>query len=103
MCARRYSNQYDWRAFLAALLCSAGVAVLWSLGAWLLRKTANIEGPGIALLMRIPGVKYVTASPNWTPESQGQLPIVNTGDGSTGIGKDTGAVMASSPGVAGKQ
>lgn len=66
----QYSNQYDWRAFLAALVCSSGVAILCSAVAWLLRRTAGIEGPGVSVLMRIPGMKILTATPNWTPDGQ---------------------------------
>lgn len=61
-----YSNNYDWRPFLAALLCSLAVTLLWSLGAWLLYRVCGVRGPGISgVLMAIPGMKYVTATPYW--------------------------------------
>lgn len=85
----RYSNQYDWRAFLVALVCSSGVAILWSAGAWLLRKTTGIHGPGISVLMHLPGMKAVTATPNWTPEGQDKLPV--TDGTASGDSKDVGS------------
>lgn len=63
-----YSNNYDWKPFLAALAISAVVMLLFDCCAWLLRR-CGIKGPGISgILMRIPGMKAITASPNWTPE-----------------------------------
>lgn len=61
--------------------------MLWSAGAWLLRTTANVHGPGVSVLMHIPGMKTLTATPNWTPgwrqEQDAQLPVVAAaGDGS---------------------
>jgi len=33
---------------------------------------AGVKGPGLSgVLMRIPGMKYITATPNWTPEDVG--------------------------------
>lgn len=60
-----YGNNYDWRCFLAALGFSAGVDLLWCAGAWLVRRTTGVRGPGISVLMRLPGMKILTASPNW--------------------------------------
>lgn len=74
-CSCRYSNAYDWRAFVAALACSGGIAILWSACALLLRKTARIHGPGISVLMRIPGMKAITATPDWSPDYQQRLPV----------------------------
>lgn len=63
-----YGNNYDWKPFLAALACSAGVMVLFDTAAWLLRR-AGIHGPGVSgILMRIPGMKIMTATPNWDAE-----------------------------------
>jgi hypothetical protein len=62
-----YSNNYDWRPFFAALACSAAVMVLFDGCAWLLRRFAGIHGPGVSgVLMPLPGMKYLTASPHWT-------------------------------------
>ena len=66
-----YGNNYDWRPFLAALLCSTVPMLLWCTGVYVLRKRFGVRGPGISgLVMRIPGAKYVTATPNWLPESR---------------------------------
>lgn len=93
----RYSNAYDWRAFLAALVCSSGVAILWSAGALLLRKTARINGPGISVLMHIPGMKRFTATPNWTPGyQQPQLPVVDQQAMSGSSNKDLAAAPVGS-------
>jgi hypothetical protein len=63
-----YANNYDWRPFVAALVCSAAVTYLWSAFAWVMRRS-GVHGPGVAgVLMRIPGMKFVTATPNWSPE-----------------------------------
>lgn len=64
----------SWRPFLAALLCSSCTLLVWCSGAWFLRKRFGVHGPGISgLVMRIPGAKWVTASPNWTPDSQASM------------------------------
>jgi hypothetical protein len=56
------------RPFLAALLCSSAATLLWSAAAWLLRARMGVRGPGVSgLLMRLPGAKYVTATPHWQP------------------------------------
>jgi hypothetical protein len=81
----RWSNDYDWRAFLAALLCSSGVALLWSVGAWLLRRCAHTEGPGVAVLLRIPGMKAFTGARDWDPASMRQLPV-SAVSGAHGVG-----------------
>lgn len=75
-------------------MCSGGVAVLWAAGAWLLRKTTGIQGPGISVLMRIPGMKALTATPNWTPQGQQELPV--TGGAVSGGSKDVLAQPISS-------
>jgi hypothetical protein len=63
-----YANNYDWRPFVAALVCSAAVTYLWSALAWGMRR-AGVHGPGVAgILMRNPGMKFVTATPNWSSE-----------------------------------
>jgi len=59
-----YSNSYDWRAFLAALGCSLAGSVLWMAGAALV---PGRKGPGVSVLMYIPGMKYVTGTPDWDP------------------------------------
>jgi hypothetical protein len=96
---RRYSNQYDWRAFLAALVCSSGIAILWSACAWLLRRTAGVNGPGISVLMHIPGMKILTATPNWTPNGQERLPVTGPALGAAD-GKDVLAAPITSTGSA---
>jgi hypothetical protein len=69
-----YSNNYDWRPFFAALVCSAAVMVLFDGCAWLLRRFAGVHGPGVSgVLMPIPGMKYLTASPNWTRDGSHRL------------------------------
>lgn len=68
-----YSNNYDWKPFLAALAVSAVVMLLFDSGAWLLRRCCGVKGPGISgILMRIPGMKTLTATPNWTPDSDNE-------------------------------
>jgi hypothetical protein len=63
-------NNYDYRPFLAALLCSAGAMLAWCACARLLNRAFDIHGPGISgLLMRVPGAKWVTATPHWPPEA----------------------------------
>lgn len=62
-----YGNNYDWRVFLAALLCSLGSMMVWSVAAWGLERVVGASGPGISgLLMKVPGMKWLTAEPNWT-------------------------------------
>jgi hypothetical protein len=69
-----YANNYDWRPFVAALVCSAAVTYLWSALAWVMRRS-GVHGPGVAgVLMRIPGMKFVTATPNWSPEHSTRHP-----------------------------
>jgi hypothetical protein len=64
-----YGNGYDWRAFLAALLCSGGVLLLWTLTAAAAAR-CGVHGPGISgLLMRLPGMRAITATPVWPPTS----------------------------------
>jgi hypothetical protein len=66
-----YQSNYHWAPFLAALLCSSCTMLLWCTGAWILRTKWGLRGPGISgVVMRIPGAKWVTASPNWTPDCQ---------------------------------
>lgn len=66
-----FGNNYDWRAFLAALACSLGGDLLWCTGAWGVRRFAGVEGPGISgVLMRVPGMSVLAASPKWTREGQ---------------------------------
>lgn len=49
-----YSNAYDWKPFLAALLCSTTGTLLWCTGAWALRKFAGVRGVGISdILMKV--------------------------------------------------
>jgi hypothetical protein len=79
------SNPYDWHAFLAALGCSTFGCFAWAFGAWLVKKATGKGGPGISgVLMRIPGMKTITATPNWTADDvqlevgHGMLPV--TGD-----------------------
>lgn len=83
-----------------ALLCSSGVSVLWSAGAWLLQRTANIEGPGIAVLMHIPGMKTITATPDWSPARRQQLPLTHT-TAANGSDSDTAVVGAAKAAAAG--
>lgn len=65
-----YGSNYDWRPFLAALLCSSCTLLAWCTVAWLLRKRFGIKGPGISgIVMRIPGAKWVTATPHWNPDT----------------------------------
>lgn len=96
-----YGNNYDWRPFLAAVLCSTIALWLWCLGALLLRKRFGVHGPGISgLMMRIPGAKYVTASPNWLPDSgigAHDLPRIA---GAAGGSKQQGPKEVLSPGAA---
>jgi hypothetical protein len=66
-----YSNNYDWRPFVAALVCSTAVTYLWSALAWVMRRSAGVYGPGVAgVLMPIPGMKFITATPDWSPEQR---------------------------------
>lgn len=59
------------RPFLAAVLASSGALLLWCSVAFFLRKRFGVRGPGISgLVMRVPGAKYVTATPDWLPESR---------------------------------
>eukprot|EP00878_Enallax_costatus_P041831 GHUV01048726.1.p1 GENE.GHUV01048726.1~~GHUV01048726.1.p1 ORF type:complete len:328 (+),score=52.92 GHUV01048726.1:969-1952(+) len=68
-----YSNNYDWKPFLASLAVSAIVMLTFDAGAWLLRRRC-ITGPGISgILMRVPGMKKITASPNWTPDGDDRV------------------------------
>ncbi|KIZ01086.1 hypothetical protein MNEG_6873 [Monoraphidium neglectum] len=65
-----FTNGYDWRAFLTALVASTLGDVLWCAAASLLR-ARGIHGPGISgVLMRVPGMSHVTASQGWTRETQ---------------------------------
>lgn len=83
-----YSSSYDWKPFLAALLCSSIAMLLWCAVAYALRKRLGVRGPGISgLVMRVPGAKYVTATPNWLPEvnrSCGELPRLSSAGGHEG-------------------
>jgi hypothetical protein len=64
-----YSNNYDWRPFLAALVGSAFVSIAWSTSALLFKKATGKSGPGISgVLMKVPGMRAITASPNWSPD-----------------------------------
>jgi len=64
-----YSNSYDWRPFLAALVGSAFVSIAWSTSALLFKKATGKSGPGISgVLMKVPGMRAITASPNWSPD-----------------------------------
>uniref|UniRef100_A0A383WE19 Uncharacterized protein n=1 Tax=Tetradesmus obliquus TaxID=3088 RepID=A0A383WE19_TETOB len=64
-----YSNNYDWRPFFAALACSAAVMVVFDSCAWLLRRFAGVHGPGVSgVLMPIPGMRYLTATPHWSAD-----------------------------------
>lgn len=85
---------------MAALVFSSGIAILWSACAWLLRKTTGIHGPGVSVLMRIPGMKTLTATPNWTPEGQGQLPVVGVPASGSGDAKDVLAAPITSAAAA---
>jgi hypothetical protein len=93
-----YSNNYDWRPFLAALACSAAVMVLFDGCALLLRRFAGIHGPGVSgVLMRIPGMKYLTATPHWTPDGshrQGWQADAAVDDGFKGSQAGQGAAAA---------
>eukprot|EP00879_Flechtneria_rotunda_P007009 GHRR01007358.1.p1 GENE.GHRR01007358.1~~GHRR01007358.1.p1 ORF type:complete len:441 (+),score=103.29 GHRR01007358.1:396-1718(+) len=61
-----FANSYDWRPFLAALLCSSVTTLMWCMAAWLVKRYTGVQGPGISgVLMRVPGMKYVTATPHW--------------------------------------
>ena len=61
-------NDYDWRVFAVTLGCSTAGMLLWCTGAWLLYRATGIKGPGIAgVLMRISGMRTITATPYWTP------------------------------------
>jgi hypothetical protein len=62
-----YGNNYDWRPFLAALLCSLCAMLVWCAAAWILASKFGVSGPGISgVLMNIPGMKWFTADMNWT-------------------------------------
>lgn len=62
-----YGNNYDWRPFLAALVCSTGVMVAWCVSAWVFARKFRVAGPGISkILMGIPGVRWVAADPHWS-------------------------------------
>lgn len=62
-----YGNNYDWRPFLASLLCSACAMVIWCAAAWVAARMFKVSGPGISgVLMRIPGMRWFTADINWT-------------------------------------
>jgi hypothetical protein len=64
-----YSNNYHWRPFLAALVGSAFVSIAWSTSALLFKKATGKSGPGISgVLMKVPGMRAITASPNWSPD-----------------------------------
>ncbi|WIA37348.1 hypothetical protein OEZ86_014277 [Tetradesmus obliquus] len=63
-----YGNNYDWQPFVAALVCSTAITYGWSLLAWAMRRGAGVYGPGVSgVLMRIPGMKFITATPDWSP------------------------------------
>ncbi|KAF8065845.1 OCT4 [Scenedesmus sp. PABB004] len=68
-----YGNNYDWRAFVAALASSAAVTAAWSAGAAAAR-AAGVAGPGVSgVLMRVPGMRAVTADPHWSPATRNAL------------------------------
>lgn len=57
---------------MAALAGSIGGVILWAVASWVLRKCFGFYGWGISdVLMRIPGMKYVTGTPHWTPQPRG--------------------------------
>jgi hypothetical protein len=92
-----YGNQYDWRAFLAALCGSVGGLLLWVGGAAALR-ACGVEGPGIsALLLRVPGMRFVMGAPTWQPPCgplQPTLPTSTSTELSQSEGQD-GKVLPS--------
>jgi hypothetical protein len=56
---------------LAALLLSTGGDVIWCCFSWVARKHLGVHGPGVTgVLMKIPGMGAITASPGWTREEQ---------------------------------
>lgn len=66
-----YSNIYDWRAFLMALCLSTAGDLLWCTTGWALRRFLGFEGLGVSdILMRIPGMSIITASPDWSRQTQ---------------------------------
>jgi hypothetical protein len=66
-----FSNNYDWRAFLVTLVASLVGDVAWCAAAWVFREKLGIRGPGISgVLMRVPGMGLLTASPGWSRETQ---------------------------------
>ena len=63
-----YGNPYDWRVFLAALLASTATLVAWQLVA-AAAAAVGVRGPGLSgLLMRLPGMRTLTATPEWSPD-----------------------------------
>ncbi|KAI8475914.1 MAG: hypothetical protein J3K34DRAFT_517076 [Monoraphidium minutum] len=65
-----FSNAYHWSAFLTAILASTAGDLMWCTAAAGLRR-AGVRGPGISgLLMAVPGMGYVTATPGWSREAQ---------------------------------
>jgi hypothetical protein len=95
-----YSNNYDWRPFFAALMCSAAVMVLFDGCAWLLRRFAGIHGPGVSgVLMPIPGMKYLTASPHWTPDGSHRPDWQTEEDGFKGSSSQAGQGAAAGSGA----
>jgi hypothetical protein len=73
-----------------ALLASTGVSLLWAAGAWALRRAAGIRGPGISVLLRIPGMRVLTACRTQdsagAANSSGQgLPTTVVSNGSGGV------------------
>lgn len=73
------------------MLASSGAMLLWCSVAFFLRKRFGVRGPGISgLIMRVPGAKYVTATPDWLPESRigaHDLPYM---PGGKEVGKEVG-------------
>eukprot|EP00775_Hariotina_reticulata_P013392 gene13392-13519_t len=73
-----YDNYYDWRQFVAALAGSLGTLLLWCLGSWFVRRSTGFKGPGVSgILMKIPGMKYLTATPHW-PQLEHPKPSLPT-------------------------
>jgi hypothetical protein len=96
-----FSNNYDWRPFVAALVCSTAVTYLWSALAWGVRRGAGIHGPGVSgVLMRIPGVKFLTATPEWYPgysvgePADAKLTVWNSADSAGVLSKGSKPIMS---------